>query len=100
VLRRQPPEQRPYWQPPPDHYHKGDLPFVRSLGGQTLRLERYYGCSLLWLLPGWGRVLELLPSLVTDRMLAALDRIGHRTPWLADIIVSVWRLEGAGNVER
>lgn len=100
ILRRQPPEQRPYWQPPPDHYHKGDLPFVRGLGGQTLRLERYYGCSLLWLLPGWGRALELLPNLVADRLLATLDLIANRTPGLADMIVSVWRLEEAGSVER
>ena len=100
LLRRQLPEQRPYWQPPPDHYHKGDLPFVRGLGGQTLRLERYYGCSLLWLLPGWGRALELLPRFITDRLLATLDLIANRTPGLADMIVSVWRLEEAGSVER
>ena len=91
VLRRSSQAQRPYWQPPSDHYHTGTLSFVRGLGGDALRLERCYGISLLWLAPGWGPLLQRLPRRLADVTLAALDRIGHKTPALADIIVSVWR---------
>ena len=100
LLRRPRPAHRLYWQPPPDHHHKGELSFVRRLGGRELWLERCYGISLLWLLPGWGRWLELLPDFLADALLAALDRVAYRTPPLADMIVSVWRPRGANDVER
>ena len=95
VLRRSPSPQRPYWQPPSDHHHTGNLSFVRGLGvrglgGDALALERCYGISLLWLAPGWGPLLQRLPRRLADITLATLDRIGHKTPALADIIVSVW----------
>jgi hypothetical protein len=80
---------------PPDHFHKGDLPFVRGLGGRWLRLERCYGISLLWLLRSrgwtWGKTLERLPGPLAGMILAALDRLAYRAPALADMIVSVWR---------
>ena len=91
VLRRSPQAQRPYWLPPSDHYHTGNLSFVRGLGGDALALERCYGISLLWLAPDWGPLLQRLPRRLADITLAALDRIGHKAPALADIIISVWR---------
>lgn len=99
VSRRPPSPDRPYWEIPPDHYHKGDLPFVRRLGGASLRLERCYGISLLWLSHGWGgwswgNTLDRLPNRLARLILAALDRIAYRAPGLADMIVSVWRPTG------
>lgn len=91
LLRRPPVPVRPYWQPPSDHYHKGDLAFVRGLGGRRLRLERCYGISLMWPASGWGTALERLPRHAADALLVALDQIASRTPELADMIVSVWR---------
>ncbi len=90
------PSGRPYWQPPPDHHHRGDLPFVQRLGGHDLWLERVYGVSLLWLFRGvgggrWGKWLDELPSAVAQALLVTLDRIAYVAPPLADMIVSVWR---------
>jgi SAM-dependent methyltransferase len=90
-LRRPPVPFRPYWQPPSDHYHKGDLAFVHGLGGKRLRLERCYGISLMWPAYGWGMALERLPHSFADALLVALDQIASRTPELADMIVSVWQ---------
>ena len=87
---------RPYWQPPPDHFHKGQLSFVRRLGGELLELERCYGISLLWLLRHrrifhWGKGLDLLPERLARMILVPLDRLAQAAPAHADMIVSVWR---------
>ena len=89
VLRR-PATQRPYWQPPEDHFHKGNPAFVRSLGGSGLMLERCYGVSLLWLLPGWGWLLAAMPAKLRHAAAAALDRLARGNVGLADTIISVW----------
>jgi len=91
VLRRPPLSGRPYYEIPLDHYHKGDLPFVRRLGGQWMRGDRLYGISMLWLLPRWGVLLDRLPGALTRPLLVALDRVAHRLPALSDMIISVWR---------
>jgi SAM-dependent methyltransferase len=89
---------RPYYEIPEDHFHKGDLPFVRSLGGGALRLERCYGISLLWLLRAgtrwsWGKTLARWPRPLASSTLVTLDAFARRTPALADMIVSVWKRE-------
>lgn len=91
LFRRPPPPFRPYWQPPPDHYHYGEASFVYGLGNGILRLERCYGISLMWLTYGWGRWLDRLPGPLTAKLLASLDSIAYRTPRLADMMISVWR---------
>jgi hypothetical protein len=90
------PEGRPYWAIPLDHYHKGDLAFVKQLGGRELTLERCYGVSLLWLLRDakdwqWGETLAGLPASLANAVLYGLDRIAYLLPGQADMIVSVWR---------
>jgi len=69
---------------------------VRGLGAETMRLERCYGVSLLWLLRGsgqwtWGTWLDGRPPSLARAVLTALDRVAFRAPSLADMIVSVWR---------
>lgn len=96
LLRGHLKEEYPYYNPPPDHYHKGDLAFVRRLGGPWLRLERCYGLSLLWLLRDsgdwkWGEWLNDLPPRLARSIVVTLDRIAYYTPSLADMMVSVWR---------
>ncbi len=80
-----------YWEIPHDHFHKGELSFVRSLGGPSLELERCFGISLLWLFPRWGSFLDVLPKPVSLGCWAALDRIARGRPDWADMIISVWR---------
>ena len=91
LFRRPRLQSRPYWQPPPDHYHRGDISFVLGLGNGSLKLERCYGVSLMWLTYGWGRWLERLPGPLTAKLLTSLDSIAYRTPRLADMMISVWR---------
>ena len=91
LFRRHAPSERPYWQMPPDHNHKGGPSFVRGLGGGALHLERWYGISLLWLVRGWGTWLDRLPRRLAYTLLGALDRVAYRAPVWADLIVSVWR---------
>ena len=87
----QPGSDRPYWQPPPDHHHRGDLTFVQRLGNGHMKLEHCYGISLLWLVGRWGSLLNKLPDAISRALLVALDRIARRRPALADMIVSAWR---------
>lgn len=91
VLRRPIPPDRPHWTPPPDHLHKGDLRFVRSLGVDGLRLERCRGVSLMWLCYGWSNLLERMPARLATSVLSALDRVATRVPSRADIIIARWQ---------
>jgi len=90
-LRGRTPAGRPYWQTPEDHHHRGTPAFVEALGGDDLVLERAYGLSLMWLFPGWGQLLALLPAPLARAKFNALDWIAHRNRSLADTIISVWR---------
>jgi SAM-dependent methyltransferase len=91
LLGLPPPPFRPYWEIPPDHYHRGDLAFVQRLGDGALELERCYGISLLWLFPRFGETLDRLPRPLGAGVWNALDRIAQRSPALSDMIISVWR---------
>ena len=53
-LGRPRPDWRMYWETPEDHNVKGDLPYVQSLGGDALVLDRCFGISALWLVLGYG----------------------------------------------
>lgn len=94
ALRRPRPAWRLYWQVPEDHNVKSDLPFVRSLGGDPLELERLWGISLFWLVPAYGKLLNALPEAAAQRLWRGLDAIGRRRPQDADMIISVWKRRG------
>jgi SAM-dependent methyltransferase len=94
-LGRPRPPWRRYWETPEDHNVKGDLPYVKSLGGDSLELERSFGISLLWLMFGWGALLDRLPEGAARRIWSALDSYARRRPGRADMIISVWRRPGA-----
>src|SRR5262245_5500256 len=47
-LGRPRPPWRRYWETPEDHNVKGDLRYVKSLGGEALALDRCFGISMLW----------------------------------------------------
>jgi SAM-dependent methyltransferase len=94
-LRRPRPPWRQYWQIPEDHNVKGDLPYVRQLGGDALELERCFGMSMLWNVAPYGWTLDHLPEGVAGRVWHALDRIGRNRPQHSDMIFSIWRKRGA-----
>jgi SAM-dependent methyltransferase len=94
-LGRPRPVWRPYWETPEDHNVKGDLPYVRSLGGDHLMLERCFGISLLWLFSRYGSVLDHLPQPAARVIWSGLNRLARRRPQHADMIISVWRKPGA-----
>lgn len=94
-LGRPRPPWRPYWVIPEDHNVKGDLPYVRSLGGDALVLERVHGISLLWLFSRYGRALNVLPERVALEVWRVFDRVARRRPQDSDMIISVWRKPGA-----
>ena len=88
---RSPLSHHPFWELPSDHNYRSEISFARGLGGSRFRLERCYGVSMLWGFPGWGPLVDALPSGVAQSFLTALDRVAHRLPAVGDIIVSVWR---------
>ncbi len=90
-LGRPRPPWRLYWETPEDHNVRGDLPYVRSLGGDALALDRLWGISMLWLFSRYGQALDLLPERAARTVWGGLDRIARRRPQDADMIISVWR---------
>ena len=95
-IRSRRPSQRPYWETPEDHFHRGTPSFVGALGGPGLTLERTYGLSLFWLFPAWGQLLAFLPDALVNAMLSVLNTVAHGRPSLADAIVSIWRKKNTG----
>ena len=94
-LGRPSPPWRLYWQTPEDHNVKGDLPYVRSLGGDALVLDRLWGISLFWPVPGYGKALNLLPERLASMIWNGFDRLARNRPQHADMIISVWKRPNA-----
>lgn len=90
-LGRPRPPWRLYWQTPEDHNVKGDLAYVRSLGGDALILDRLFGISLLWPVPGYGKVLNVLPERLAAGIWNGFDRLARNLPQHSDMIISVWK---------
>ncbi len=90
-LGRPRPEWRLYWEQPEDHNVKGDVPYVRSLAGDALVVDRLWGISLLWLFSRYGKVLDLMPERAASAVWSGLDRIAHRRPQDSDMIIAVYR---------
>jgi SAM-dependent methyltransferase len=94
-LGRERPPWRMYWEIPEDHNVKGDLTYVRSLGGDALLVDRLWGISLFWLSKGYGKGLDLLPERAASAIWRGMDAIARRRPQDSDMIISVWRKPGA-----
>jgi SAM-dependent methyltransferase len=94
-LGRPRPPWRRYWQTPEDHNVRGDIKYVRSLGGAELVLDRSTGISLMWLMFGYGTLLDRLPEGIARAIWSGLDRVARRQPQHSDMIISVWRKPGA-----
>jgi SAM-dependent methyltransferase len=89
------PSWRRYWQTPEDHNVRGDMPYIRSLGGDALVLDRCTGISMLWLLFGYGTFLDRLPERAARAIWNTFDRLARNRPQHSDMVISVWRKPGA-----
>jgi len=96
-LRRPRPPWRQYWQIPEDHNVKGDLPYVRSLGGDALELERCFGMSMLWNVAVYKWALDHMPEPAAEWIWHRLDRVVRSRPQHSDMIFSIWRKRGAAS---
>jgi SAM-dependent methyltransferase len=76
---------------PIEHTFECTYPVLRRLCDPLLQLDRVFGVSIGWLVPGWGAVLQRLPQPRALDLLRRLDRFAFRRPGLADFVVSVWR---------
>jgi SAM-dependent methyltransferase len=85
------PPWRPYWIIPEDHNVKGDMRFIRALGGDSLELAGVRGISLLWLFSRYGQALDALPEGAARAIWRGLDALARRQPKASDMIISVWR---------
>jgi SAM-dependent methyltransferase len=80
-------KERKPWEIPPDHKHRFDYPFLRSLVSQHFEIKKAKGISLFFGLPLWGSFLSKLPRSVSYVILKVLDKIAQPFPSLADVIL-------------
>lgn len=85
---------------PIEHTFECTYPVLLRLCEPHLELDRIFGVSIGWLVPGWGSFLQRLPPAHALRLLQRLDQFAHRRPALADFIVSVWRPRPAASRSR
>lgn len=80
-------DERPAWQPPPDHTYRFDCPLLRGLAERHFEVKKTTGVSLLWTAPYWGKLLSILPRGISMTILNFLDMIARRVPSLSDVII-------------
>ncbi|MBI2723721.1 MAG: methyltransferase domain-containing protein [Chloroflexi bacterium] len=90
-LGRERPAWRLYWETPEDHNVRGDLPFVRNLGGDALALERCFGLSLLWNTAPVTWAIDHLPQRAGEWTWGRMSQLVRARPQHSDMIISVWR---------
>jgi SAM-dependent methyltransferase len=76
-----------YWDKPDDHVYEFDHSFLLTLLPAGVRVNRYFGLSMLYHVPKWGRFLGILPERVARGILTVLDRVSRSFPVLADVVV-------------
>ena len=76
-----------YWDKPDDHVYEFDHSFLLTLLPAGVRINKYFGLSMLYHVPRWGRFLGVIPERMARRILKILDRISRSFPVLADVVV-------------
>jgi ubiquinone/menaquinone biosynthesis C-methylase UbiE len=79
--------KRKAWEPPSDHLYKFDYPSLKQVVEPYLKIEESMGVSLLYGLPGWDRLIDILPESVSSAVLNTLDKLARHLPSLGDVIV-------------
>ena len=75
---------------PVEHTFECTLPVLQQLCAPYLELDRVFGVSIGWMVPGWGRFLRRLPTARALALVRRLDAMAYRAPRQADFVVSVW----------
>lgn len=75
---------------PVEHTFEVSLPVLRKLCDPYLEVDRVFGVSIGWGMPGWARLLARLPEGGAP-LLRLLDRGAQRVPQLSDFIYAVFR---------
>jgi len=86
ITRREPPRPH-YYDKPHDHVYEFNPPFLMGLVPPGSRVDRFFGISMFWYVPRWGRLLRVLPRGVAMGILKRLDRLAHARPSLGDVLV-------------
>ncbi|MGH7786822.1 MAG: class I SAM-dependent methyltransferase [Candidatus Binatia bacterium] len=86
-------EQHQAWDTPvpAEHTFECSLERLRQLCDPYLELDRSFGASIGWGVPGWRPLLEHLPAAGAQALLSRLDRRAQRSPDLADFLYLVLR---------
>jgi SAM-dependent methyltransferase len=80
-----------FWGIPEDHTFKGSYRLMKGLTRGRLRLVKMYGASLFLFLPPWRGLLELLSFPAAFATFRVMDRLAHRFPIAADVVIGVWQ---------
>jgi ubiquinone/menaquinone biosynthesis C-methylase UbiE len=93
LFRRTPRIPHWFWESPVPHEHSFEctLPVVSEMCEQYLTFESAFGISIGWQMPGWGWLLEQFEVERANSIVSRLDRLAHRFPSAADVIVAVWK---------
>lgn len=94
--------KRLFWDDPTvsEHTFEGSLHSLRGFAAGRLELESASGVSMLWAVPGWGKVVGVVgkipgttrPARVArDAPLRALDALARRFPGGSDFLITTWR---------
>lgn len=76
---------------PIEHTFECTYPILLRLCDPYLELDRAFGVSMGWMVPGWGTALGGLSEKRARDVLGRLDRWAHERPEIADYVISVWR---------
>jgi hypothetical protein len=82
-----------FWDTPVPVEHTFECTYrrLRQLCAPHLELDRAFGVSIGWGVPGWGRILGALPRPLAVGALLVLDRCAALAPAVADFVYTIWR---------
>lgn len=91
--------KRMFWDDPTEgeHTFEGKTKSLKKWAKGVLELEREYGASMMWAVPGWKYVFRPFPGdtrpmvLARSAILRTADRIGRTFPTASDFVVTTWR---------
>lgn len=81
---------------PLEHTFECTYSVIQQLCAPYLELDRAFGVSMGWMVPGWASLLKRLSRERALAVMQRLDRVAYRQPRRADFVMSVWRPRAAG----
>jgi SAM-dependent methyltransferase len=91
--------KRMFWDDPTEgeHTFEGRTRTLRKWAEGVLVLEKEYGVSLMWAVPGWKHVFKIFPGnwrpmrFGRGSILRTADFLGRTFPMASDFVVTTWR---------